>query len=180
MLGKLKPPVSFPPAPSPPIPRTVVRSPWGALSVLICSELIEAGRVADLLGRVDVVLCPAWNPDTASYDHLIQSVGLQLHSIIAIANNGHYSDCRTWAPRTERWERELCRLIERDVDDVVYVDIPLASLVAFHAGIKQAKDQYARLSDALKRADLGAARKELQKLNEKLPGAWRPLPPDWP
>lgn len=131
-LAKLKTPVSFPAPPSSSLPRTVVKSAWGSLSVLICSELIEARRVADLLGRVDVVLCPAWNPDTSSYDHLIQSAGFQLHSIIAIANNGHYSDCRAWAPRSERWERDLCRLIERDVDDVVHVDIPLAELVAFH------------------------------------------------
>ena len=133
-LAKLKPAVSFPPAPPSSMPRTVVRSPWGSLSVLICSELIEARRISDLLGRVEVVLCPAWNKDTASYDHLIQSAGFQLHSIIAIANNGHYSDCRAWAPREERWERDLCRLIERDVDDIVHVDIPLAELVAFHNG----------------------------------------------
>ncbi len=133
-LGTMRPAVSFRPAPAPNVRRTVVKSPWGALSVLICSELIETRRVTDLLGRVDVVLCPAWNIDTSSYDHLIQSAGVQLHSIIAIANNGHYSDCRAWAPRSERWERDLCRLIERDVDDVVHVDIPLASLVAFHAG----------------------------------------------
>jgi hypothetical protein len=132
-LAKLNPAVSFPAAPSS-LPRTVVKSAWGSLSVLICSELIEARRVADLLGRVDVVLCPAWNTDTSSYDHLIQTAGFQLHSIIAIANNGHYSDCRAWAPRSERWERDLCRLIERDVDDVVHVDIPLDELVAFHKG----------------------------------------------
>ncbi len=178
-LGKLKTPMSFPTAPASSVRRTVVRSPWGALSVLICSELIEARRVADLLGRVDVVLCPAWNTDTSSYDHLIQSAGFQLHSIIAIANNGHYSDCRAWAPRTQRWERDLCRLIERDVNDVVHVDIPLGSLVGFHGGNKQAKDKYARLRDALERRDLKAARAELKKLTEELPGAWRPLPPDW-
>jgi hypothetical protein len=134
LLGNLPTPVSFRPMPSSAPARTVVRSPWGTLSVLICSELIEARRVADLLGRVDVVLCPAWNTDSFSYDHLVQSVGFQLHAIVAIANNGRYSDCRAWAPRSERWERDLCRLIERDVDDVVHVDIPLASLVAFHAG----------------------------------------------
>jgi hypothetical protein len=32
-----------------------------------------------------------------------------------------------------RWQRELCLLIERDVDDIVYVDVPLASLERFHA-----------------------------------------------
>lgn len=133
-LAKLKPAVSFPAAPSSNLPRTVVKAAWGSFSVLICSELLEARRVADLLGRVDVVLCPAWNTDTSSYDHLIQSAGFQLHSIIAIANNGHYSDCRAWAPRSQRWERDLCRLIERDVEDIVHVDIPLAELVAFHDG----------------------------------------------
>lgn len=133
-LAKLRPAMSFSPPPSSNPPRTVVKSPLGSLSVLICSELIETRRVADLLGRVDVVLCPAWNTDTSSYDHLIQSAGFQLHSIIAIANNGHYSDCRAWAPRSERWERDLCRLVERGVDDVVHVDIPLSELVAFHDG----------------------------------------------
>jgi hypothetical protein len=134
-LASLKPAVSFSPSPARSLPRTVVKSAWGSLSVLICSELIEARRIADLLGRVNVVLCPAWNTDTSSYDHLIQSVGFQLHSFVAIANNGHYSDCRAWAPRTRRWERDLCRLIERDVDDVVHVDIPLSELVAFHNGL---------------------------------------------
>lgn len=179
-LRNLDPSMSFPPPPTSTLPRTVVHSPWGALSVLICSELIEARRVADLLGRVNVVLCPAWNPDTSSYDHLIQSAGFQLHAIIAIANNGHYSDCRAWAPLAQRWERDLCRLIERDVDDVVHVELPLASLLAFHGGNKQAKDRYLRLRDALKRGNLRAARAALKVLTAELHGAWRPLPPDWP
>lgn len=150
LLAALRTPVSFPPPPTHRPPRTTVRSPWGTFSVLICSELIEARRVADLLGRADLVVCPAWNRDTSSYDHLIQSVGFQLHAIIAVANNGHYSDCRAWAPRKERWERDLCRLIERDVNDVVYVDVPLSSLEAFHAS------------------------------RGPSPSRWRPLPPDWP
>lgn len=182
LLASLPAPVSFRPVAKDPknqVKRAVVRSAWGDLSVLICSELFEARRVADLLGRVNVVLCPAWNTDTASYDHLIQSVGFELHSIIAIANNGHYSDCRAWAPRAQRWERDLCRLIEHDVDDVVHVDIPLASLVAFHGGSKQAKDKYACLRGALDRRDIKAARVALKKLMDELPGAWRPLPPDW-
>jgi hypothetical protein len=133
-LATLKPPVSFAPPPSGSPRRTVVRSPWGDMSVLVCSELLEAQRIADLVGRVSVVFCPAWNKDTSSFDHLIKSAGLQLHAIVAIANNGRYSDCRAWAPKQNRPERELCRLIERDLNGVVQVDIPLHSLVAFHQG----------------------------------------------
>lgn len=178
-LSLLKVPVSFAPQITTSIPRTVIHSAWGRFSVLICSELIETRRVADLLGRAELVLCPAWNPDTASYDHLVQSVGFQLHSIIAIANNGHYSDCRAWAPRTQRWERDLCRLIERDVNDVVHFDLPLASLYAFHNGDSQVVDRFAHLRELLDRRDIAGARRALSKLSAESPSVWRPLPPDW-
>lgn len=179
LLSNLRVPVRFRPPPTSSTRRTVIHSAWGSFSVLICSELIETRRVADLLGRVEVVLCPAWNIDTASYDHLIQSVGFQLHAVIAIANNGHYSDCRAWAPKTERWERDLCRLIERDVDDIVHVDIPLASLTAFHAGEVKGINRYGRLQAAVGRKDWRAVRTEVERLTSDLPGEWRPLPPDW-
>ncbi len=142
--------------------RTVVETSWGRFSTLICSELIEARRVADLLGRAELVVCPAWNTDTSSYDHLVQSVGFQLHAILGIANNGHYSDCRAWAPRAERWARDLCRLIERDVDDIVYVDLPLRSLIAFH------------------QATAPSGLPEGTRGTEPRRPEWRPLPPDWP
>lgn len=156
-LAKKTSPLEFPTPKSWP-KRVVVDSPWGRLSVLVCSELIETRLVSELLGRANLVLCPAWNRDTASYDHLIQTVGFQLHAIIAVANNGHYSDCRAWAPRFERWERDLCRQIERNVSDVVFVDLPLESLVKFHAG-----------------AGGGVPKSRKAKTPD-----WRPLPPDWP
>jgi hypothetical protein len=142
--------LSFPPISKDP-PRVVVETDWGRFSTLICAELIETCRVADLLGRVELVLVPAWNRDTSSYDHLIQTAGFQLHAVIALANNGHYSDCRAWAPRRERFERDLCRLIERDSNEIVQFIAPLKSLQAFQG-----------LHTAPKGAD------------------WRPLPPNWP
>jgi hypothetical protein len=42
------------------------------------------------------------------------------------------------------------------------IDIPLASLVAFHGGSKQAKDRYARLRAALEQGDQKAARAALK------------------
>lgn len=178
-LSRLPKPVSFSPRKNSDVPRAVIHSAWGRFSVLICSELIEARRVADLLGRVELILCPAWNPDTSSYDHLIQSVGFQLHSVIAVANNGHYSDCRAWAPRSKRWERDLCRLIERDVNDVVHFDLPLASLSEFHFGDNPVVDRFAELRALVDRRDFSGAKRALAKIAEEAPGDWRPLPPDW-
>ena len=114
--------------------RIVIDSAYGRVSVLICSELIETRKVADLLARVEVVAVPSWNKDTFSYDHLMRTAGLQLNAIIGIANNGYYSDCRAWAPKEVPWQRDLCRLIERNVDGVIGVPIPLASLRAWRAG----------------------------------------------
>ena len=129
----------------------VVISPYGNVSVLICSELIEARRIADLLRRVEVVVVPSWNQDTASYDHLIKSVGLQLFAIVGVANNGIYSDCRAWAPRMVRWQRDLCRLIERGINGVITVRMPLRSLREWRetGGVADDND------------------------------GWRALPPDW-
>jgi hypothetical protein len=134
--------------------RTVVHSRWGKISLLICSELLEARRVADLIGRVELVLVPAWNTDTSSYSHLVRSTGLQLGAVVAVANNGHYSDCRAWAPLGDRWRRELCRLVQRDVDSVVRASIPLNALREF-----QRTGENSRTERALR---------------------WKPLPPFWP
>jgi hypothetical protein len=149
-LGARVPPLSFYPVPKD-RPRTVVKSVYGDFSVLICSEMIEARRVSDLLKRVEIVVVPSWNKDTAAYDSLIQSVGLQLHAILGIANNGHYSDCRAWAPLHTRWRRDLCRLIERDENDVVSVVLPLSKLRMYHQAPVDSEPE----------------------------PEWRPLPPNW-
>lgn len=139
--------------------QTIVSTPWGILSVLICSEFLEVRKVSDLLRRVELLVVPSWNIDTSSFGHLIQTTGMQLHAVIAIANNGTYSDCRAWAPKSKRWARDLCRLIERGVDDIVYVDIPLASLQKFHASPREINNK--------------------SKPESEQGPDWRPLPPDW-
>ena len=143
--------LSFPPPQ--PTRGISVEGEYGRFSVLICSELIEAQRVADLVGRVELVVVPAWNRDTPSFSHLLQSVGLQAHAIIAVANNAQYSDCRIWAPLRESWRRDCCRLIERGTDSIVSSVIPLCSLRDFHDS----------------RSTLGASDKT----------QWKPLPPSW-
>ena len=144
--------------PLPRYARIVMDSPYGRFSVLICSELMEARQVAGLFGRIELLAVPSWNKDTSSYDHLVQSVGLQLHTIVAIANNGDYSDCRVWAPKSVRWQRDQCRLIERGINDVVSVVVPLQSLRDFR--------------------DLDERRMPVPftKVKQK---EWRILPPGW-
>lgn len=106
-----------------------VRSEHGHFLPLICSELLEVDTRARLLNRVDFVLIPAWNKDTTSFEYLVHASALELHSFVAVANNGNYSDCRIRGPYGEpAWLREVCRLIDRESDEVVAAMIPVHHL----------------------------------------------------
>lgn len=41
---------------------------------LISSELLDRERRSSLLGRIDVLIVPAWNIDTGTFDHTIQTL----------------------------------------------------------------------------------------------------------
>ena len=112
--------------------KMIIDSNYGRLISLICSELIEARLVSAISGNVELVIAPVWNIDTTTYDHLVQSVSLQTHSYIAIANNSEYSDSRIWGPLKKRHQMNVCRLIQRDQNTVVWADLPLRSLRELH------------------------------------------------
>jgi predicted amidohydrolase len=105
-----------------------VSSEHGRFLPLICSELLEVDTRAKLIDWVDFVLIPAWNTDTTSFESLVQASALELHSFIAVANNGTYSDCRIRGPYADAWRREVCRLIMRESDGIVSATIPINHL----------------------------------------------------
>jgi predicted amidohydrolase len=111
--------------------RLVLCTQHGSVGCLICSELLEIASRARLLGRVDLVVVPAWNMDTASFESVINSTALDLHTYVACANNGRFSDCRVRTPRYETYERDACRLIARCEDAVVACEIDVADLRRF-------------------------------------------------
>jgi hypothetical protein len=111
----------------------VVSSAWGAFSVLICSELLEVDARARLPGRIDYVLVPSWNRDRFTFEYLAQAAVLDLHAYVAIANNAHYSDCRIRGPYREDYRRDVCRLVDRDVNGVISGVPEIAKLRAFQA-----------------------------------------------
>jgi predicted amidohydrolase len=179
-----------------------VRSEHGYFLPLICSELLEVDSRTRLLNRVDFVLIPAWNKDTTSFEYLVHASALELHSFIAVANNGFYSDCRIRGPYGEpAWQREVCRLIDRESDEVVAAMIPVHHLREFRAD----PDTYSKKIEAWTAAAKSARAKiKLAKKEKKKPKftndevevltpdrtdvmtcpwpEWKPLPPGdaWP
>ena len=127
-LLKLVPPVNFARHNGPP---PIVNTDWGAVSILICSELLDVNLRAVLLGRLDILVIPAWNPDTTTFDHTIQTAANDLHCYAAVANNAKYSDSRLQVPADKRHERDGCRLISRADDDVIAVEFSAEQLRQF-------------------------------------------------
>lgn len=109
----------------------VVSTDAGAVSTLICSELLDVGLRATLLGRIDILIVPAWNTDTATFDHTVQTAANDLHCFTAVANNARYSDCRVQLPAAKRYLRDACRLISRDDDSVIAVAVSADALRKF-------------------------------------------------
>jgi hypothetical protein len=127
-LLKLVPPVNFARHSGPP---PIVNTDWGAVSILICSELLDVKLRSGLLGRLDILVIPAWNPDTTTFDHTIQTAANDLHCLAAVANNAKYSDSRLQVPADKRHERDGCRLISRADDDVIAVEFSAEQLRQF-------------------------------------------------
>lgn len=141
-----------------------IESEHGDFIALVCSELLEVEARSKIVGKVDLVLVPAWNKDTPSFEALIQAAALELHAFVAIANNGIFSDCRIRGPYDQAWMRDVCRLVSRDENAIVAANLPIGDLRAYRAD--------ANAYDARRERD-----KKLP--GKKLPG-WKPLPPGWP
>jgi predicted amidohydrolase len=109
----------------------VVSTDFGSISTLICSELLDVQTRAQLLGRIDLLVVPSWNKDTATFDHTVQTTANDLHAYVAVANNAQFSDCRVQVPSDERHERDACRLISRSDDETISVIISSDALRQF-------------------------------------------------
>ena len=110
---------------------TVINTDSGTLGTLICSELLDVRLRATLLGRIDLLLVPAWNQDTATFDHTVQTSANDLHCYVAVANNARFSDCRVQTPSDKRYLRDTARLICRDEDEVIATTLDIDALRRF-------------------------------------------------
>lgn len=112
-------------------PPLAVHTQGVTISTLICSELLEVERRAAIMGRIDLLLVPSWNRDTATFDHTVQTTANDVHCYVAIANTAEYSDCRVHCPSDERWKRDVCRLICRGQDETIWTDLDFGPLRDF-------------------------------------------------
>lgn len=100
---------------------------------LICSELTNIDYRAHLRGAIDALFIPEWNRDLHSFDALVESSALDIHSYIAQANTRGYGDTRLRAPMVKEWERDVVRLKGGSHDYVVVGEIDFSKLRTFQS-----------------------------------------------
>lgn len=101
-----------------------------------------------------------------------------------LANNGKYSDCRVWAPFSDRRFRDVARLVKKNANEVLRVDletvddkdhqVSIARLREFHARHRTPETQ-----NLLETNDHDANTIEGDRKPKKK-DPFKPVPPDFP
>jgi hypothetical protein len=102
-------------------------------ALLICSELTNISHRAALRGKVDTLFVPEWNPDTETFNALVESAALDVHAYIVQCNDRQYGDSRIRAPFKESWQRDLLRVKGGITDYCVIGEIDVQALRQFQS-----------------------------------------------
>lgn len=102
-------------------------------ALLVCSELTNISHRAALRGKVDALFVPEWNPDTETFNALVESAALDMHAYIVQCNDRQYGDSRIRAPFKDSWQRDLLRVKGGITDYCVIGEIDVHALRAFQS-----------------------------------------------
>lgn len=105
-------------------------------AMLICSELTNIRYRADLRGKVDALFVPEWNPDTETFNALVESAALDVHAYIIQCNDRQYGDSRIRAPYKDSWKRDVLRVKGGVTDYCVIGEIDVNSLRQFQSSYR--------------------------------------------
>ncbi|EIK44764.1 hypothetical protein O59_002487 [Cellvibrio sp. BR] len=105
-------------------------------ALLICSELTNISHRAALRGKVDALFVPEWNPDTETFNALVESAALDIHAYIVQCNDRQYGDSRIRAPFKESWQRDLLRVKGGITDYCVVGEIDVQALRQFQSSYR--------------------------------------------
>lgn len=88
---------------------TVIKHGEFFFSVLVCAELMNIQYRNNLRGKIDCLFVPEWNPDTTSFNDLINASSLDLHAYVVQCNNNKYGDCRLRGPFKKEYMRDIVK-----------------------------------------------------------------------
>jgi len=121
-------------------------------SILICSELTNIRYRADLRGKVDALFVPEWNPDTETFNTLVESAALDIHAYIIQCNDRQYGDSRIRAPCKDSWKRDVLRVKGGITDYCVIGEIDVCALRQFQSSHRSPGELFKPVPDGFNEA----------------------------
>ncbi|WP_210354541.1 hypothetical protein [Brucella sp. 2280] len=135
-------------------------------ALLVCSELTNIQYRADLRGKVDALFVPEWNPDTETFNALVEASALDIHAYIIQCNDRQYGDSRIRVPYKESWKRDLLRVKGGVTDYCVIGEIDVQSLRQFQSSHRSPGKPFKPVLDGFNEA-MDHQRKVLPKYDDK-------------
>jgi len=102
-------------------------------SSLICNELTDIENRMRLRGKVDALFAIEWNRDIKTFNALVESASLDIHSYIIQVNNRNYGDSRIRAPFSSDYKRDIVQVRGGNHDYLIVGEIDIEKLIDFQS-----------------------------------------------
>lgn len=102
-------------------------------SSLICNELTDIKNRMKLRGKIDALFAIEWNKDIKTFNPLVESASLDIHSYVIQVNNRSYGDSRIRAPFSENYKRDIVRVKGGSHDYLIVGEIDIEKLRDFQS-----------------------------------------------
>lgn len=102
-------------------------------SCLICNELTDIENRMRIRGKVDALFIVEWNQDIKSFNALVESSSIDIHSYVVQVNNRQYGDSRIRAPYKEDFNRDVVQVKGGEHDYLIVGEINIDSLRKFQS-----------------------------------------------
>ena len=119
-------------------------------ALLVCSELTNIGYRAALRGKIDALFVPEWNPDTETFNALVESAALDVHAYVIQCNDRQYGDSRIRAPFKDAWRRDVLRVKGGISDYCVIGEIDVQILRRFQSSFRSPPGPFKPVPDGFK------------------------------
>jgi hypothetical protein len=102
-------------------------------SSLICNELTDIEYRMNFRGKIDALFIVEWNKDIKSFNALVESASLDIHSYIVQVNNRKYGDSRIRAPYKDDFHRDVVQVKGGKHDYLIVGEINIEQLREFQS-----------------------------------------------
>lgn len=131
-------------------------------ALMICSELTNIHYRAALRGKIDALFVLEWNPDTETFNSLVEATALDVHTYVIQANDRKYGDSRVRSPAKERYQRDVLRVKGGIHDYCVTGEIDIQALREFQSSHRSPSKPFKPVPDGFN-TDMANDRKALPK-----------------